>query len=107
MSDDADLLNILNAHGQNFLGSFSPRSLQISKKRKRAANNELSEQIKARKVDEEEVEAGSGSDDEEDEEDEWHGFGTNGGESSAETDDDGEGYNEEGDEGSEEEIEGM
>lgn len=104
MSDEAELLSILNAHGQNFLSSFSPHSLHSSKKRKRAANSDVSGiSNKTRRVSEEEVDD-SGSDELGDEnEDEWHGFGSNGNASSAEIDED----TEDDDEGPVEHIEGV
>lgn len=104
MSDEADLLSILNVHGQNFLGSFSQPSQTSNKKRKRATKDDLAVTTKVRIVYEEED---VGEEDEDEDEDEWQGFGSKGGESSAETDEDSEGEGEDEDTGSEDEIEGV
>lgn len=110
MPDETDLLSILNAHGQNFLSSFSQPPHTGNKKRKRAAKDEHADSIKVRIV-HEDAQAVDGSEDKEDEEDEWAGFGSKGGEGSAETDEDGESEDEGDDEdefsGSGDEIEGA
>lgn len=109
MPDESDLLSILNAHGQNFLSSFSQPPHTGNKKRKRATKDDHTDSAKVRIV-YEEAQATDGSEDE-DEEDEWTGFGSKGGEGNAETDEDGESEDEGVDDdefsGSGDEIEGA
>lgn len=110
MPDETDLLSILNAHGQNFLSSFSQPPHTGNKKRKRATKDEHADSVKVRIVHEEGNNV-DGSEDGEEEDDEWLGFGSKGGESSAETDEDGESEDQGSDEdefsGSGDEIEGA